>query len=70
MFACPGIVQVYYGNELGLLGGGDPDNRRDMPAWALDPGTRAEGDAKAWGDDPQNERRGWISDAQRKHSAR
>lgn len=34
MFAAPGIPQLYAGDELGLLGGGDPDNRRDMPAWA------------------------------------
>jgi glycosidase len=34
MFTLPGIPQLYYGNELALYGGGDPDNRRDMPAWA------------------------------------
>lgn len=26
-----GIPQLYYGSELALLGGADPDNRRDMP---------------------------------------
>ena len=26
-----GVPQVYYGDEIGLPGGGDPDNRRDMP---------------------------------------
>ncbi|MDW8362484.1 MAG: alpha-amylase family glycosyl hydrolase, partial [Myxococcales bacterium] len=27
----PGIPLVYYGDEIGLAGGGDPDNRRMMP---------------------------------------
>jgi glycosidase len=26
-----GIPQVYYGDEIGMLGGDDPDNRRDFP---------------------------------------
>jgi glycosidase len=26
-----GIPQLYYGDEIGMLGGGDPDNRRDFP---------------------------------------
>lgn len=34
LFTLPGIPQVYYGNELGMYGGSDPDNRRDMPPWA------------------------------------
>ena len=34
IFALPGIPQLYYGDELGLYGGDDPDNRRDMPSWA------------------------------------
>jgi alpha-amylase len=29
-----GIPQIYYGSEIGLEGGRDPDNRRDMP-WTL-----------------------------------
>lgn len=29
-----GIPQIYYGSEIGLEGGRDPDNRRDMP-WGL-----------------------------------
>ncbi len=33
MFTNPGIPLVYYGDEVGLAGGGDPDNRRMMP-WA------------------------------------
>jgi neopullulanase len=26
-----GIPQIYYGDEIGMPGGGDPDNRRDFP---------------------------------------
>lgn len=30
-----GIPQLYYGDEIGMMGGGDPDNRRDFPGgWA------------------------------------
>ena len=33
-----GIPQVYYGDEIAMPGGGDPDNRRSMPgAFAGDP---------------------------------
>jgi alpha-amylase len=31
-----GIPQVYYGDELAMLGGYDPDNRRDMPWSCVD----------------------------------
>jgi glycosidase len=34
IFTLPGIPQLYYGDELGMYGAGDPDNRRDLPAWA------------------------------------
>lgn len=34
LFTLPGIPQLYYGNEIGMYGGADPDNRRDMPSWA------------------------------------
>ncbi|WP_083847206.1 alpha-amylase family glycosyl hydrolase [Deinococcus gobiensis] len=34
LMTLPGIPQLYYGNELGMYGGSDPDNRRDMPSWA------------------------------------
>ncbi|MBZ5702506.1 MAG: cyclomaltodextrinase N-terminal domain-containing protein [Acidobacteriia bacterium] len=33
-----GIPQLYYGDEIGMPGGDDPDNRRDFPGgWAQDP---------------------------------
>jgi alpha-amylase len=41
LFTAPGIPQLYAGDELGMYGGADPDNRRDMPAWAWDGATRA-----------------------------
>lgn len=31
IFSIRGIPQLYYGTEIGLEGGGDPDNRRDFP---------------------------------------
>jgi len=32
-----GIPELYYGDEIGMPGGGDPDNRRDFPGgWAED----------------------------------
>ncbi len=34
LMTLPGIPQIYYGNELGVYGANDPDNRKDMPAWA------------------------------------
>lgn len=40
LFTLPGIPQLYQGDELGLYGGADPDNRRDLPGWATDPGAR------------------------------
>ncbi len=30
IMTCRGIPSVYYGTEVGMQGGGDPDNRRDM----------------------------------------
>jgi len=33
-----GIPMIYYGDETGMRGGGDPDNRRDFPGgWRGDP---------------------------------
>lgn len=31
LFALPGMPTIYYGDEIGLAGAGDPDNRRAMP---------------------------------------
>jgi glycosidase len=31
LFTVRGIPQLYYGGEIGMTGGGDPDNRRDFP---------------------------------------
>jgi neopullulanase len=32
-----GIPELYYGDEIGMMGGGDPDNRRDFPGgWTED----------------------------------
>ena len=42
VFTLPGIPQLYYGDELGMYGGGDPDNRRDLPAWATTAAGRAQ----------------------------
>ena len=40
-FFAPGIPQLYAGDELGLFGGPNSDNRRDMPAWAWTAAGRA-----------------------------
>lgn len=38
LFTTRGFPLVYYGDELALRGGGDPDNRRDFPGgWPTDP---------------------------------
>ncbi|HNS98199.1 MAG TPA: alpha-amylase family glycosyl hydrolase [Polyangiaceae bacterium] len=31
MLTNPGLPMIYYGDEIGLAGGGDPDNRRPLP---------------------------------------
>ncbi len=31
LYTVRGIPKLYYGNEIGMTGGGDPDNRRDFP---------------------------------------
>lgn len=40
LLTLPGIPQIYYGNEVGMDGGGDPYNRRFMPTWAFDANAR------------------------------
>jgi glycosidase len=37
LLTLPGIPQLTYGNEVGMYGGADPDNRRKMPEWAFTP---------------------------------
>ena len=37
LLTLPGIPQFTYGNEVGMYGGADPDNRRMMPDWAFEP---------------------------------
>jgi glycosidase len=38
LFSVRGIPMVYYGDEIGMRGGDDPDNRRDFPGgWRNDP---------------------------------
>jgi len=37
LLTLPGIPQLTYGNEVGMYGGADPDNRRMMPDWAFTP---------------------------------
>jgi alpha-amylase len=41
MFTIPGIPQIYYGNEIGMYGASDPDNRKDMPSWVWTDAGRA-----------------------------
>lgn len=42
IFTLPGVPQLYYGDELGMYGAADPDNRRDLPGWATDAAGRAQ----------------------------
>jgi glycosidase len=36
-----GIPEIYYGDEIGMAGGGDPDNRRDFPGGWIGDGNNA-----------------------------
>jgi glycosidase len=40
LFTLPGIPQLYYGDEIGMFGGGDPNNRKDMPDWVWNQASR------------------------------
>ncbi len=41
LFTAPGIPKLNFGDELGVVGGNDPENRADFPAWAFEKATRA-----------------------------
>lgn len=41
LLTLPGLPVIYYGDELGLAGSNDPDNRRVMPAWDAVSGEQA-----------------------------
>ncbi|MFO0559182.1 MAG: alpha-amylase family glycosyl hydrolase [Polyangiales bacterium] len=41
LMTLPGVPQLYYGDEVGMLGAGDPDNRRDIPSWIFTADDRA-----------------------------
>jgi neopullulanase len=58
-----GIPQLYYGEEIGMQGGEDPDNRRDFPARAFDAKGRNEREREMF-----EWTRDWIR-LRREHSA-
>ena len=43
-FTLPGAPSVYYGDEVGMAGGGDPDNRRTFPWPDINGGANGQGD--------------------------
>ncbi len=44
-FTLPGAPSVYYGDEVGMSGGGDPDNRRTFPWPDINGGVNGQGDS-------------------------
>ncbi len=44
-FTLPGAPSVYYGDEVGMSGGGDPDNRRTFPWPDINGGLNGQGDS-------------------------
>lgn len=44
-FTLPGAPSVYYGDEAGVTGGGDPDNRRPFPWPDINGGVNGNGDS-------------------------
>ncbi len=44
-FTLPGAPSVYYGDEVGMNGGGDPDNRRTFPWPDINGGVNGNGDS-------------------------
>jgi glycosidase len=50
LFTLPGIPQLTWGDEIVMRGGADPDNRRDMPAWAWSAESRRGAHPEAVGD--------------------
>jgi glycosidase len=50
LFTLPGIPQLTWGDEIVMRGGADPDDRRDMPAWAWSAASRRGAHPEAVGD--------------------
>lgn len=48
LFTVRGIPMVYYGDEIGMTGGEDPDNRRDFPPGAFAPAGRTPEQESIW----------------------
>ncbi len=61
MLATRGIPQLYYGEEVGMIGGHDPDNRRDFTKFDRSTRSPDEQEMFDW-------TQGWIA-ARRKHPA-